>query len=226
MNRILIIEDEEILRNNLREILKLEGFEVFVSSNGQEGLELFQTLNPDLVLCDIKMPRMDGYEILKNLRSLPGGLTTAFIFLSAKVEHEDIRTGMNKGADDYLLKPVSRKDLLASIRNRLSKRDVLMEYIQRRINDTVSGHLEFGADELDSILSLLTKTERKVLFLVAMEKTTSEIADDLFISPKTVENHRHSISKKLNLKGGHSVLSFALKIKSLLLKRLGQQSEL
>lgn len=226
MNRILIIEDEEILRNNLREILGLEGFEVFVSSNGQEGLEMFQSLNPDLVLCDIKMPRMDGYEVLKSLRFLPGGLTTAFIFLSAKVELEDIRTGMNLGADDYLLKPVSRKDLLSTVQNRLAKREVLLKDIQRRINDAVSGHLEFGADELDSILSLLTKMERKVLYLVAMEKTTSEIGDELFISPKTVENHRHSISKKLNLKGGHSVLAFALKIKSLLLKRLSKQSEI
>lgn len=211
------------MRNNLREILELEGFEVLVASNGQEGVDVFLESMPDLVLCDIKMPRMDGYEVLKSIRVLPGGLTTSFIFLSAKVEHEDIRSGMNLGADDYLLKPVSRKDLLGAVEHRLAKREVLLKDIQRRINDAVNGHLEFGSDELDSILSLLTKMERKVLFLVAMEKTTSEIGDELFISPKTVENHRHSISKKLNLKGGHSVLAFALKIKPQLLKRAEDQ---
>ena len=222
MKKILIIEDEEVLRQNLKEILTLEGFQVMVASNGIDGLELFQTLNPDLILCDIKMPRMDGYEVLQAIRNLPGGLTTSFIFLSAKVEHDDIRSGMNLGADDYLLKPVNRKDLLNAINRRLEKREVLLNEIQRRINESVNGHLEIGPDEMESILSLLTKMETKVLLLVAQEKTTTEIGETLFISPKTVENHRHSISKKLNLKGGHSVLAFALKVKPYLNSRSSQ----
>lgn len=219
MKRILIIEDEEILRQNLRDILSLEGFEVHVASNGMDGLELFQVINPQLVLCDIKMPKMDGYEVLRSIRELPGGLTVAFIFLSAKVEHDDIRSGMNLGADDYLLKPVTRKDLLNAINNRLEKNERLLRDIQHRIDETINGHLEIGPEEIQSILSLLTKMELKVLHLVAQEKTTAEIGDSLFISPKTVENHRHSISKKLNLKGGHSVLAFALKIKPFLSSR-------
>ena len=219
MKKILIIEDEEILRQNLRDILNLEGFDVHVASNGMDGLDLFQVLNPDLVLCDIKMPKMDGYEVLRSIRELPGGLTAAFIFLSAKVEHEDIRSGMNLGADDYLLKPVARKDLVNAINNRLEKNERLLREIQQRIDQTVNGHLVFGPDEIQSILSMLTKMELKVLHLVAQEKTTSEIGETLFISPKTVENHRHGISKKLNLKGGHSVLALALKIKPYLLAR-------
>lgn len=213
MNKVLIIEDEEILRQNLRDILDLEGYEVKVAPNGIDGIELYNIEQPDLVLCDIKMPKMDGFDVLKTIRDLPGGLTTAFIFLSAKVEHDDIRSGMNLGADDYLLKPVNRKDLLSAIETRLKQRTKVLEEMNRRINDSINGALDFGFDEVQALLSRLSKSERKVLYYVSLEKSTSEIADLLFISPKTVENHRHNISKKLDLKGGHSVLALALKIK-------------
>ena len=213
MNKVLIIEDEEILRQNLRDILDLEGYEVKVAPNGMDGIELYNIEQPDLVLCDIKMPKMDGFDVLKTIRDLPGGLTTAFIFLSAKVEHDDIRSGMNLGADDYLLKPVNRKDLLTAIETRLKQRTKVLEEMNRRINDSINGVLDFGFDEVQALLSRLSKSERKVLYYVSLEKSTSEIADLLFISPKTVENHRHNISKKLDLKGGHSVLALALKIK-------------
>jgi DNA-binding NarL/FixJ family response regulator len=213
MNKVLIIEDEEILRQNLRDILDLEGYEVKVAPNGMDGIELYNIEQPDLVLCDIKMPKMDGFDVLKTIRDLPGGLTTAFIFLSAKVEHDDIRSGMNLGADDYLLKPVNRKDLLSAIETRLKQRTKVLEEMNRRINESINGALDFGFDEVQALLSRLSKSERKVLYYVSLEKSTSEIADLLFISPKTVENHRHNISKKLDLKGGHSVLALALKIK-------------
>ena len=213
MNKVLIIEDEKILRQNLRDILDLEGYEVKVAPNGMDGIELYNIEQPDLVLCDIKMPKMDGFDVLKAIRDLPGGLTTAFIFLSAKVEHDDIRSGMNLGADDYLLKPVNRKDLLSAIETRLKQRSKVLEEMNRRINDSINGALDFGFDEVQALLSRLSKSERKVLYYVSLEKSTSEIADLLFISPKTVENHRHNISKKLDLKGGHSVLALALKIK-------------
>lgn len=213
MNKVLIIEDEEVLRQNLRDILDLEGYEVKVAPNGMDGIELYNIEQPDLVLCDIKMPKMDGFDVLKTIRDLPGGLTTAFIFLSAKVEHDDIRSGMNLGADDYLLKPVNRKDLLSAIEIRLRQRAKVLEEMNRRINDSINGALDFGFDEVQTLLSRLSKSERKVLYYVSLEKSTSEIADLLFISPKTVENHRHNISKKLDLKGGHSVLALALKIK-------------
>ena len=213
MNKVLIIEDEEVLRQNLRDILDLEGYEVKVAPNGMDGIELYNIEQPDLVLCDIKMPKMDGFDVLKTIRDLPGGLTTAFIFLSAKVEHDDIRSGMNLGADDYLLKPVNRKDLLTAIETRLKQRTKVLEEMNRRINDSINGALDFGFDEVQALLSRLSKSERKVLYYVSLEKSTSEIADLLFISPKTVENHRHNISKKLDLKGGHSVLALALKIK-------------
>jgi DNA-binding NarL/FixJ family response regulator len=213
MNKVLIIEDEEILRQNLRDILDLEGYEVKVAPNGMDGIELYNIEQPDLVLCDIKMPKMDGFDVLNTIRDLPGGLTTAFIFLSAKVEHDDIRSGMNLGADDYLLKPVNRKDLLSAIETRLKQRAKVLEEMNRRINESINGVLDFGFDEVQALLSRLSKSERKVLYYVSLEKSTSEIADLLFISPKTVENHRHNISKKLDLKGGHSVLALALKIK-------------
>ena len=213
MAEILIIDDEKAIRKTLMEILSFEGYKVDEASDGEEGLKKFKEKTYDLVLCDIKMPKMDGFDVLKTIRDLPGGLTTAFIFLSAKVEHDDIRSGMNLGADDYLLKPVNRKDLLSAIETRLKQRTKVLEEMNRRINDSINGALDFGFDEVQALLSRLSKSERKVLYYVSLEKSTSEIADLLFISPKTVENHRHNISKKLDLKGGHSVLALALKIK-------------
>jgi DNA-binding CsgD family transcriptional regulator len=108
---------------------------------------------------------------------------------------------------------VNRKDLLSAIETRLKQRTKVLEEMNRRINESINGALDFGFDEVQALLSRLSKSERKVLYYVSLEKSTSEIADLLFISPKTVENHRHNISKKLDLKGGHSVLALALKIK-------------
>jgi DNA-binding response OmpR family regulator len=121
MPKILVIEDEPEMRRNLLTILKLEQFEALGAENGRSGLELARRDKPDLILCDVMMPELDGYGVLERLRADTATVTTPFIFLTAKGEKPDIRAGMNLGADDYLIKPVGKSDLLSAISARLRR---------------------------------------------------------------------------------------------------------
>ena len=108
--KLLLIDDEKPLLQNLKQILEFQNFEVITAGNGLEGFEQYEKEKPDLVICDIMMPDMDGYGFIKKLR-LKGYTDTPFIFLTAKSEYDDLRTGMNIGADDYLLKPIKSSQL-------------------------------------------------------------------------------------------------------------------
>jgi diguanylate cyclase len=118
---VLVIEDETSLRENLVNLLAREGFSAIAAANGTEGFQQAKTQNPDLILCDIKMAGIDGYEVLQLLRQDPDTANVAFIFLSGQVEPAHIRQGMNLGADDYLLKPFQPKELLQAIYSRLKR---------------------------------------------------------------------------------------------------------
>lgn len=123
--KILIIDDIPENIYLLREMLDEDEFETITASSGKEGIRLALNENPGLIICDIMMPELSGYDVMKILRQNPVTETTPFIFLSAKTSAAEIREGMNLGADDYLTKPVSGKDLIKTIRTRLAKRDVI-----------------------------------------------------------------------------------------------------
>ncbi len=125
MTKILIIEDEDMLRGEVSEWLTFEGYEVFSAKDGVAGLECAFRDLPDLIVCDIMMPHLDGYGVLLEMRSNPGTAAIPFIFMTAKVTTEDIRRGMVLGADDYLTKPFERLDLLQAIQTRLAKKIML-----------------------------------------------------------------------------------------------------
>src|SRR5574341_351543 len=107
MKKILIIEDEPEMRRNLAMILKLEKFQVLTAENGRRGVEMALAEKPDLIICDVMMPELDGYGVLHQLRQERATAGTPFMFLTAKGEKADLRSGMNLGADDYLTKPVA-----------------------------------------------------------------------------------------------------------------------
>jgi DNA-binding response OmpR family regulator len=119
MKRILIIEDELEMLRNLTTILRLEKFCPLSAENGRVGVDLAKKQKPDLILCDVMMPGLDGYGVIAALRADAETLTIPFIFLTAKAEKPDIRAGMNLGADGYLIKPVGKADLLAAIHSHL-----------------------------------------------------------------------------------------------------------
>ncbi len=119
--RILLIEDEADLRDNVADLLELEGYEVMQAANGVAGLHLASEHRPDLVLCDVMMPELDGPGVLRHLRADPATQALPFIFLTAQAEAGTIRTGMNLGADDYLTKPFDDDELLRSVATRLAR---------------------------------------------------------------------------------------------------------
>lgn len=121
MAKILVIEDERIIRENILEFLEIENFEVFGAENGKVGIALAIENKPDLIVCDVMMPEIDGYSVLKILREEPSTATIPFIFLTALADKADTRKGMELGADDYLTKPCSPSQLLAAIKIRLEK---------------------------------------------------------------------------------------------------------
>jgi CheY-like chemotaxis protein len=127
MKTILIIEDDIVLRETTSEILELENYKVLTASNGIRGAEQARIMLPDLILCDIMMPEMDGYQLLEILSKDEKTKRIPFIFMSAKTEIKDVRKGMDLGADDYLTKPVDEELLLSAISSRLAKFALLKE---------------------------------------------------------------------------------------------------
>ncbi|MEP7279147.1 MAG: response regulator [Bacteroidota bacterium] len=125
MKSILVIEDNKDIRENTVEILSLAGYQTFSAESGKLGVEIALKEKPDLIICDIMMPVLDGYGVLHLLRKNADTINTPFIFLTAKIERSDFRKGMEMGADDYITKPYEEIELLNAIEIRLKKADVL-----------------------------------------------------------------------------------------------------
>lgn len=135
MTRILVIEDARDLRDDVVEMLNMEGFEAVGAENGMVGLEQARAHKPDLIVCDIMMPEMDGYEVLEQLRKNPRTASIPFIFLTARTDRLNVRHGMVLGADDYLTKPFLVSELLDSIHSQLKKRAELNQTAEQRMNE-------------------------------------------------------------------------------------------
>ncbi len=123
MKKILVIEDNFEVRNNLKDILELSDFEVETAENGIEGVAKAKEIHPDLILCDVMMPELDGFGVLKILGQNTNTAIIPFIFLTAKAEKQDFRRGMELGADDYIVKPFKSTELLETINRRIKKND-------------------------------------------------------------------------------------------------------
>lgn len=127
MKNILLIEDDVILMENTSELLELSNYNVVTAPNGKIGLELAKTTLPDIIVCDIMMPELDGYGVLEGLSSSETTKHIPFIFLSAKTERKDVRKGMDLGADDYITKPFEEEELISAIESRLAKAAILKD---------------------------------------------------------------------------------------------------
>jgi two-component system, sensor histidine kinase and response regulator len=134
MAKILVIEDEIDLRENLLDLLEAEGFEAIGAENGRVGVQCAQALNPDLILCDVLMPELDGHGVLTALRQSPATALTPFIFLTAKGTPDDFRTGLRLGADDYITKPYQQAELIEAVRTRLAKQAAIRSCQQTAVN--------------------------------------------------------------------------------------------
>jgi CRP/FNR family transcriptional regulator, cyclic AMP receptor protein len=153
MKKVLLIEDNKDMRENTEEILNLANYRVISASDGKAGINLAMEFQPDIILCDIIMPTLDGYGVLYSMHENDKLKHTPFIFLTAKSQREDIRQGMESGADDYITKPFSATELLGAIESRLKKADNLKDNC--KITDKVhslTNHDANGQELLEKLI--------------------------------------------------------------------------
>lgn len=155
MHKILIVEDTLAIREEVFDILMMEGYEVFEAKNGCIGFEIALKEKPDLIISDILMPEMDGFEMFKKLQKDDQTKSIPLIFLSAKGEKQDIRVGMNLGAEDYLTKPININDLISAVENKIKKK----VFVDQKIIDktkALSSILVNHENELDTYAHLIS----------------------------------------------------------------------
>ena len=161
MRKILVIEDEEAIRDNILDLLEAEDFDATGAENGLLGLQLAKAIAPDLIICDVMMPELDGYDVLAALRHDPVTATIPFIFLTAKAERSSLRHGMELGADDYLTKPCTPVEMLKAINARLERQDSITQPYTQALRQTAErlNHL-LNYDNVTNLPNRLLLRER------------------------------------------------------------------
>jgi signal transduction histidine kinase len=134
MQKILIIEDQPDVRENIEAILELEDYETLIAENGEMGIEMAENHHPDLILCDVMMPKLDGFGVVQALRQNPITSTIPLIFVTAKADRLSLRQGMDLGADDYLTKPFTLDELINSVKSRLSKQTLIQKDVDQELD--------------------------------------------------------------------------------------------
>ena len=189
MKKILVIEDEPEMRRNITALLRYRGYEPMEAENGRVGLERARRGKPDLILCDVMMPELDGHGVLQALQQDAELALIPFIFLTAKGEKDDLRNGMELGADDYLTKPVANAELVRAIEARLRRSE---QQAHRTFKPDFSSTVpleKFG----------LTARATETLLWLAQGKTNPDIATILGITESTVKKHVQEIFEKLGV---------------------------
>jgi len=189
MKKILVIEDEPEMRRNITALLRYYDYEPVAAENGRKGLELARREKPDLILCDVMLPELDGHGVLQAMQTDAALARTPFIFLTARGEKEDIRSGMNLGADDYLTKPVANADLVRAIEARLKRSE---QQMKREFKP------DFSSSEPLVKLGLTPRATETLLWL-SQGKTNADIATILGITESTVKKHVQEIFEKLGI---------------------------
>ena len=171
--KILVIEDDDLVRKLLFHVLTNEHFTISIATNGEDGLVKAKDEHFDLIICDVEMPDINGYDVLSRLRNEPKTATVPFIFLSARTSHEDVRYAMGIGADDYLFKPFTKKELLQAVKARFYKSNLILEQEKKRLEEL----LKIRTDELTRINAELET--RVAMRTAAVQKAYDEL--DYFI---------------------------------------------
>lgn len=192
MKKILVIEDEVQIRGNISEILELTGFEVITADDGQIGLQLAKIESPDLIICDVMMPQLDGFEVVDALRHDARTATIPVIFLTAKVERVDQRRGMNLGADDYLTKPFEPDELLSAIASRLQRQEVVTEQVTKERQRTRKLRYEVSQNQQ----KLQESQKQEEIKTDLLKKLAQDLRNPLSNINMAIQMLRHSNSEE------------------------------
>jgi DNA-binding NarL/FixJ family response regulator len=229
MKKILVVDDDLTLRRILQNSLEQRGYQVISVSSGKDALAKFSQDVPDIIVSDVSMPEMDGFEFCRQLRSQPSGKLIPFIFLSAKNELNDRVQGHSIGADNYLTKPFEMKELLANIEALIERsRRVhaeIVHLIEQLANPQLKNTLLNSNNNTGNQTSVaiedtavatstpkplpLTPAEERVFWETIQGYTNKQISDRLFISPRTVQTHLSNILNKLDLSNRTQLVRFA-----------------
>lgn len=210
MNRrasILIADDHPVVRRGIRDIIQTSSdFQVVKEAeNGRQAMKYIQEIKPDIALLDIEMPEMDGFAVAKSVRD--ENLPISLIFMTMHNDEETFNKALDLGINGFVLKENAVTDISEAVKTVLKGKyyfsPSLSDYLMRR----TSG-LTVPSKEQTS-LEKLTPSEKKILKLIANQKTTKTIAEELYNSPKTIEKHRSNICSKLDLHGSYALLKFA-----------------
>lgn len=197
MKKILVIEDDMVIRENTAEILELANFDVTTAPNGKIGSQLAKEIKPDLIICDIMMPELDGYGVLHILSKDPKTASIPFIFLTAKAEKSEIRKGMELGADDYLTKPYEDTELLNAIEMRLKK----VELIKKELSRDLQGLTHF-LDDVSGLQELQNLSKSRPLSRYKKKEVIYHMGDTphyvFFLSKGSIKTYKtHDDGKEL-----------------------------
>ena len=212
---IIIADDHPIVRQGLRQAIETEADLIIVAEaeDGKKALESIAKFQPNIAILDVDMPELDGFAVARAIRKKY--LQTEIIFLTIHNDEIMFNEAIDIGAKGYVLKHSALEDIIDCIKivakNQFCVSPSLTTFLINRQRRSLN------LTEEKPTIKNLTRTEKRILKLIAEEKSTKEIADELFISPTTVEKHRANISRKLDLKGSYALLKFALTHKSELL---------
>ena len=225
MKKVLVVDDDSILRTVLKHTLEQQGYQVKAVSSGKEALAAFEQDVPDIIVSDVSMPEMDGFEFCRQLRSQPSGQLVPFIFLSAKTDLDHRVEGHSSGADDYLTKPFEMKELVAKMEGLLERsrriHSEIVHLMQQFVNANGVTQAQISSQLPSATLNNsnshntqpdplpLTPAEERVFWEVIQGFTNKQISELLYISPRTVQTHLSNILNKLNLENRTQLVRFA-----------------
>jgi DNA-binding NarL/FixJ family response regulator len=211
---IVIADDHPVFRHGLRQIIEAEpGFDVIgEAGDGESALEVIKTLSPSIVILDVSMPRLDGLTLARQL--LEEALPVKIILVTMYREEKLFKQALEVGVKGYVLKDSAATDIISCIKAVAAGQNYTSPELTTYLVNRVQG--VNTTDALRSGLEGLTVTELRVLSLIADYKTSKEVAQKLFISPRTVDTHRNNICQKLDIHGSHALMKFALKHKDAL----------
>lgn len=191
--RLLLIDDDPNLILLVKDYLEFRGYEVITAENGREALDILEREVPDMIICDVMMPEMDGYSFVKHVREEQRTSWIPVLFLSAKGQSQDRVKGLNTGADVYMVKPFEPEELVAQVESSLKQASRLIQHRGQGGDSETQIQVRPGVE--------LTPTETKVVQLVARGMSNREISDVMNVSQRTIESH---VSNMLGKTGLHN----------------------
>lgn len=191
--RLLLIDDDPNLILLVKDYLEFRGYEVITAENGQEALDVLQKETPDMIICDVMMPQMDGYTLVEHVRKDARTSWIPVLFLSAKGQSQDRVKGLNTGADVYMVKPFEPEELVAQVESSLKAASRMMQHQTKGLDNAPKIQVPFDVE--------LTPTELRVVQFVARGMANREIAEELNVSQRTIESH---VSNMLGKTGLHN----------------------